>query len=128
MAYIKNLGIAEDQIKSVDDDPTASRLAAQQKLITKWLKPTAMIPFIVFLIIDFRFFPHSNNWLVVSLGLTTVLWAGVINAYSLYLRITFRCPKCGNRFGSNENCLSCSLPRHAPPPSDDGPMFESLES
>ena len=128
MADIESLRSPEDRIKSADDDPTASRLAARQELVTKRLKPTAIIPFIVFLIIDFSFFPHSNNWLVVSLGLATVLWAGGINAYSLYLRITFRCPKCGNRFGSNDNCLSCSLPRHAPPPNIGEPMFESLES
>jgi hypothetical protein len=127
MADIENLGVAQDRIKSVDDDPQASRTVARQDLVTKWLKPTAMIPFIVFLLIDFSYFPHSNSWLVVSLGLATVAWAGCVNAYSLYLRVTFHCPKCGNRFGSSARCLSCSLPRHAQPPSD-GPMFESLET
>jgi hypothetical protein len=112
-------------INSLDDDPTASCLAKRRELLDKWYKPTAMLPFIIFLIIDFSFFMHSTGWFLTSIGLATVLWAGGVNIYSLYLRITFRCPKCHNRFGSGENCLSCALPKHPPQRAEDA-MFTSL--
>ncbi|GAC1431612.1 MAG: hypothetical protein NVSMB62_28610 [Acidobacteriaceae bacterium] len=103
-----------ETLKCGDEAPDFARIAARQDLVTKRLKPTMMLPFIVFLLIDLKFFKDSNNWIVVSIGMLTVLWAGAVNFYSLYLRITVHCPKCGNRFGSGDKCASCSLPRHAP--------------
>jgi len=117
---------SEEELKSVDDDPTASRLAARQELILKWFKPTAMLPFILVLLIDFGLFKGSDNWILTTLGLASVAWAGGVNIYSLYIRINFLCPRCHKRFGSGATCLSCSLPRHTAP--IDSQMFESVES
>jgi hypothetical protein len=117
-----------ETLKCGDEAPEFARIAARQDLVTKRLKPTMMIPFIAFLIIDFKFFPHSNNWVVVSFGMATALWAGAVNAYSLYLRITVHCPKCGNRFGSGARCASCSLPRHTQSSISGQPLFESIDT
>ena len=114
MTDLNQSDLTSREINSVDDDPIAAKLVRLQEIVNKWLKPTAMLPFILLLIVDFKFFPTTNNWLLVSLGLATVLWATGVNMYSFYLRMAFRCPRCGDRFGSSENCIHCSLPRHAP--------------
>jgi hypothetical protein len=118
---------SDEEIKCLDDDPVASRLAARQNLILKWLKPTAMVPFILVLIINFTFFAHSNNGFLVALGLATVAWVTGVNIYSLFLRLTLRCPRCHNRFGSSDNCISCSLPRHRVPTESSNAVFEPLD-
>jgi hypothetical protein len=120
MTDIENFEVPNDQIKCVDDVPEAARLADRQQFLNRWYRPVAMAPFAVFLFIDFKFFPNSNNWLVVGIGLATLVWAVGVAGYAFYLLTTFKCPKCHERFGLGEVCKSCNLPRH-------GSGLESLD-
>lgn len=107
-----NFETTENQIKCVDDVPEAARLGAKQQFFNKWYRPVALAPFVLMLIVVFRFFPNANGWPWVILGTATLLWAGGVAGYAFYLIIAFKCPSCHERFGLGERCKSCDLPRH----------------
>lgn len=113
--------MGEQEIRSLDDVPSAARVAARQRFLNRWYKPVAMAPFAVCLFVALKFFPDSRSWFLVSLVEATLIWAFGVAAYAFYLLFWFKCARCHSRFGLDERCRSCGLPRH--PPTD---MFKSL--
>jgi hypothetical protein len=106
------VGEADDAITCLDDIPDVARLAARQQFLNKWYHALGLVPFGVFLFIEFAFDPNSNNRILVALVVLSLIWAGAVAGYAFYLLVAFRCPACKNRFGLGENCRSCNLPRH----------------
>jgi hypothetical protein len=106
------VGGADDAITCLDDVPDFVRLAARQQFLNKWYHTLGLVPFGIFLFIEFEFDPNSNNRILVGLVVLSLIWAGAVAGYAFYLLVAFRCPACKNRFGLGENCRSCYLPRH----------------
>ena len=108
---------SQGEATSLDDFPIAARLATRQQLLVKWYRGLALAPFVAVLFVVLKFFPDSTSVIPVLLVEATLVWAIVIAGYSFYA--TFfgaRCGRCGNRYGSGDNCKSCGLPRHASSP------------
>ena len=104
---------------SLDEVPQIAKKARRQEFLTRWYKPTALVPFVVVLFVSLKFFPESNSWIQVAFVGATLLWGIGITGYSLFLTFTLRCPACGWRFGASEKCMSCGLPRHGETASND---------
>jgi hypothetical protein len=102
------------KLKSLDHDPEIAQTAKRQLFLNKWYRPTALAPFVIVIVISFKFFPDSNPPIIVALGFVSALWAFGVAAYAFRLLWRFDCPNCGERFGLGEKCRSCRLPRHAP--------------
>lgn len=45
----------KNSLTSLDDLPEVARLAARQRFLTRWYHGVAFLPFVVFVIIDFKF-------------------------------------------------------------------------
>ena len=116
------LNLNGQEIRSLDDVPSAARVAGRQRFLNRWYKPVAMAPFGVCVFAAVKFFPDSRSWFLVALIEATLIWAIGVAAYAFYLLFWFKCPRCHSRFGLGERCRACELPRHAP--SD---MFKSLD-
>lgn len=101
-------------MKSLDDDPEIAKVAARQRFLNKWYHAFALAPFAILIFIDFKFFPNSNNPVLVALVFLSLLWAMGIAGYAFCLLYWFKFPNCGSRFGLGDQCRSCGLPRHAP--------------
>jgi hypothetical protein len=103
------------QITCLDDVPTVAHVAAQQEFLHRWYRLVAIIPFMVVLFVVTKFFGKSSNPFPVAVVFASLVWAGAIVGYTIYLRFALRCPVCGWRFGVRDKCSSCGLLRHADP-------------
>ncbi len=115
------MNLGEHQIRSLDDTPSAARIAARQRFLNRWYKPLAIAPFAICLFLSLKFFPDSRSWFFVALIEATLVWAFGVAAYAFYLLFWFQCPRCQSRYGIGGQCRSCDLPRHTP-----SEMFKSL--
>lgn len=104
-------------ITSLDDVPSAARLAARQQFLTKWYKAVGMAPFVVLLFITLGIFGDNDSdsfWgrTLTDLTFSSLLWTLFITGYTFYLQFFLRCPRCRWRYGMGEQCNTCGLPRH----------------
>jgi hypothetical protein len=105
------------QITCLDDVPDIAAKAARQRFLGKWYRPIGLVPFAVVVFTYLKFFPQSTSPIPIVLVFASLIWAMVVAGYSIVLRFTVRCPACGRRFGSRNNCGNCGLPLHAEMPS-----------
>lgn len=99
-------------ITCLDDVPEVGRVAARQEFLTRWLKVIAIAPFILVVIIFTFIFPKAESTTQFIFGSLAIIWAGLILGYTISLQFRLRCPVCGWRFGIQDKCRSCGLPRH----------------
>jgi hypothetical protein len=107
------MSVAKDEITCLDDVPEVARIAARQEFLNRYYKPVAMIPFIVVMFVELRFFPNSTGPIPIAFVFASLGWVLVVLGYAVYLRFSLRCPVCGWR-GLRDKCSSCDLPRHRP--------------
>lgn len=62
-----------------------SKVAARQRFLNKWYHAFALAPFAILIFIDFKFFPNSNNPVLVALVFLSLLWAMGIAGYAFCL-------------------------------------------
>jgi hypothetical protein len=101
-----------EEIACLDESPSVSRIAARQEFLNRWYRPVAMAPFILILVVVTAFFPSSHRAVQFGLASAAMIWAGAVIGYAIFLRFAVRCPVCGWRFGVQDKCNSCGLPRH----------------
>jgi hypothetical protein len=99
-------------IRSLDDVPASAQQAAHQKFLAKWYRLVALGPFALVVLIVLKFFGNSTSKVPDVFVGATLIWAILIAGYTFYLLFFFKCPRCHQRFGSQDSCRSCSLPRH----------------
>ena len=101
-----------EQLASVDDAPDSAMRLARQRFMLRNYRALALVPFGITLF----FVPRDSTnqlWLMpvyISLG-----WAGFIAFYCLFATfgvLGVRCPRCGERFGTRDECRRCGLPQH----------------
>jgi len=104
---------AEQEIKSLEDVPSAARIGHRQRFLQKWYRVLALAPFGAVVFITLRFFGDKPATpLLMAPIYASLIWAVGVAFYTAYLTFfSFRCPLCGWRFGSGEKCSSCGLPR-----------------
>jgi hypothetical protein len=104
---------AKQEITSLEDVPSAARIAHRQRFLQKWYRVLALAPFGVVVYITLRFFgDKAATPLLMAPIYASLIWAVGVAIYTLYLTFfSFRCPVCGWRFGSGEKCSTCGLPR-----------------
>ena len=98
------MNVGDQEIRSLDDVPSAARVAARQRFLNRWYKPVAVAPFAVCAFVGLKFFPDSRSWFLVALVEATLIWAFGVAAYAFYLLFWFKCPRCHSRFGLVERC------------------------
>lgn len=110
----------EQEIATLEDVPSAARIAHRQRFLQKWYRVLALAPFGAVVFIELRFFGDTPATpLLMAPIYAALLWAGSVAFYTLYMTFfSFRCPVCGWRFGSGKKCSTCGLPRSRDTESD----------
>ena len=101
---------------SLDEWQTYAQLVRRMKVKQRRWHVIAISPFAIVIFFVFGFSPKSENDLLVEgTVVASLVWALVIRVYSMALTIrirAIRCPKCHAHFGSEDECMSCRIPRH----------------
>ncbi len=103
-------------LRCLDDWETYSRLAKRKAFMQKYYRLLILVPFGVAALITSRFFPMSRAWFASVPMYLSFIWIFLVLVYTFWLVIkvrAIRCPRCGERFGSEDECIPCGLPRHA---------------
>jgi hypothetical protein len=61
-----------------------SRAIGGREFFLRWYRPLAMAPFVLILLVIFRFFPHSHSRFLLGLVFAALAWAMAVAGYSLY--------------------------------------------
>src|ERR1019366_1919968 len=103
-------------LRCLDDWQTYSRLVKRKVFMQKYYRPLALVPFGIVLLISVRFFGDSTSRFAIVPVCLSLIWAFLVPVYTFWLLIrvrAIRCPRCGERFGSEDECIPCGFPRHA---------------
>lgn len=107
--WVRDLDSAEP-VESLQDYEEYRRVCKRQKLVGRYWYLVAIGPFVLGLFGGGKWFENS----VLPIGLALV-WAMLVVIYNLWLLLrvaTFKCPQCMHRFGTRDECSSCSFPRN----------------
>lgn len=104
-------------LNDLDEFEPYVRLQRRLELLKTYWYVAAAAPlfFIVVMAVRFSTGPSRQLWnalIAISAG-----WAFAVAAFciaNVISFLTFRCPRCGWRFGGSNRCGSCGLPRHRP--------------
>ena len=103
-------------LRCLDDWDTYSRLVKRKVFMQKYYRPLALVPFGIVLLISVRFFGDSTSAFAIVPVYLSLIWTFLVLVYTFWLLIrvrAIRCPRCGGRFGSEDECIPCGFPRHA---------------
>ena len=103
-------------LRCLDDWQTYSRLVKRKVFMQKYYRPLALVPFGIGLLISVRFFGDSTPAFAIVPVYLWLIWTFLVLVYTFWLLIrvrAIRCPRCGGRFGSEDECIPCGFPRHA---------------
>ena len=104
------------KLRCLDDWQTYSRLVKREVFMQKYYRLLILVPFGIAVIITSSFFPTSRAWFASVPMYLSFIWIFLVLVYSFWLVIrvrAIRCPRCGGRFGSEDECIPCGFPRHA---------------
>lgn len=106
-----------EHLRCLDESEPYARLRKRKESIRKVrrfaLAPIAVVMFVV--VVIFRD-PSGDRWqlpIVVAVGLA-LAWTLLVVGYDLVLNVrtlTATCPRCNRRFGGDDSCFYCDLPR-----------------
>ncbi len=108
----------------LDESEPYAQINKRTKFFQKYYRALALIPFAVVMFVILRLFGDPpiggpRNKFILLPVFIVLGWAGFVPFYALSLMVRrrrIRCPSCGNRFGSDDQCISCGFPRHSPTP------------
>ena len=108
-------GVSTD-VLSLGQFPALSRRSNLERLLScRWtVRLAAVLPFVVVLFLV-RISLPLPEWLWDALVFGNLLWAVLVFLYSLLLVLGVagtRCPRCSGRYGADDSCSKCGLPRH----------------
>ena len=96
---------------SLEDYDDYRQLAAKKQFILRYRYPLACAP----LILGLDFVKHAVENSVVFFALIGA-WMAVFIVYVVVINIRFldfKCPQCSDKFGSEDECITCGFPRSA---------------
>jgi hypothetical protein len=103
-------------IRCLDDWETYSRLVNRKIFMQKYYRLLILVPFGIAVLMTSSFFPMSRAWFASVPMYLSFIWISLVLVYTFWLVIrvrAIRCPRCGGRFGSEDECIPCGFPRHA---------------
>ncbi|MGB6675888.1 MAG: hypothetical protein WBE44_04310 [Terriglobales bacterium] len=102
------------QLRCLEQSEPYAHLSRKSQRLRKYrrfaLAPFAAIVFAIGILRD----PKNRLW-GIPIALS-VLYAGLIACYDLVTNLrmmSIRCPQCGKKFGGDDECFYCDLPRHS---------------
>ncbi len=103
-------------LRCLDDWQTYSLLVKRKAFMQKYYRLLVFVPFGIAVLITSSFFPTSRAWFASIPMYLSFVWIFLVLVYTFWLVLrvrAIRCPQCGGRFGSEDECIPCGFPRHA---------------
>jgi hypothetical protein len=116
LLQVRNSDGTMTALSGLDEWPTYSGLVRRKMFMQKYYRPLALVPFGIVLFTGGRFFGDSTSRFAIVPVYLSLIWALLVLVYTFWLVIrvrAIRCPRCGDRFGSEDECIPCGFPRHA---------------
>src|ERR1035437_1052512 len=103
-------------LRYLDDWEIYPRLVKRKVFMQKYCRLLALVPAGIVSFITNRFSPNSTSRFALASNFLSLIWIFLVlvSTFWLSMRVrAIRCPRCGGRFGSDDECIPCGLPRHA---------------
>lgn len=105
----------EEQLRCLDHSELYAQLNEKSRRLRKYRR-FALVPFAIVAFIEIVILRNPKNRLWAIPIALSVLWAGLVVCCDLIFNVrmmSIHCPRCGKKFGGDDQCFYCDLPRNS---------------